>query len=55
MSGSHEIEQLKAQHANLETALEDEERKPQPDHLALAGLKKQKLLVKDQLTRLDHV
>lgn len=54
MSESHAIEQLKAQHANLESALEEEERKPQPDQLMLAGLKKQKLLVKDQLSRLEH-
>lgn len=55
MSELHEIEQLKARHAALETALDSEERKPHPDDLSIADIKKQKLRIKDELARREHV
>lgn len=55
MSDVHEIEHLKAEHAALETALQDEETKPHPDHMMLAAIKKKKLHIKDQIARLEHV
>lgn len=53
MSDGHRIDQLKAKHAHLEDALDREERKPQPDQLTVADLKKQKLLIKDELSRYE--
>lgn len=54
MSEGHSVEQLKSQHAALENALQAEEIKPQPDQLAVAGIKKKKLRIKDQIARLEH-
>lgn len=55
MSELHEIEQLKAQHAELESALVNEERKALPDELSIARIKKQKLMIKDEIARREHV
>lgn len=55
MSADHDIEQLKAQHAALELALDSEERKPLPDELSIGELKKRKLMIKDEIARLEHV
>jgi len=49
MSLLDRVESLKAKHAALETALEDESRRPLPDSAALAELKRRKLAIKDEL------
>ena len=54
-SECHEATKLKARHAQLDNALHAEENKPLPDPLALASLKKKKLLLKDELMRLESV
>jgi len=44
---------LSARHANLEQAIETECQRPMPDSVALADLKRQKLRIKDEITRLS--
>ena len=39
-------------HQRIDDALRDERRRPLPDHLQLARLKKLKLWIRDQLARL---
>ncbi len=46
------IESLKTKHAELETLIAQETARPQPDNSMVAGLKKQKLRIKDELSRL---
>lgn len=54
MSEGVQIELLKAKHAKLETALKTEKRKLKPDSNTVADIKKKKLLLKDELVRLDQ-
>lgn len=53
MSTTDRIEVLKQKHASLETALEDENKRPMPDSSVVASLKREKLAIKDELQRLD--
>jgi len=46
------IEALKAKHASLEQAISEENLRPHPDDDAICSLKKQKLLIKDEIVRL---
>ena len=55
MTDIEEVEQLKAQHAALETKIEEENRRPLPDETYIHQLKRQKLHIKDELLRLDAV
>ena len=43
---------LAARHAGLERAIQEEAGRPAPDGLSLTHLKRQKLKVKDEITRL---
>ncbi len=52
MSATDRIEVLKQKHASLETALEDENKRPMPDSSVVAHLKREKLAIKDELLRL---
>ena len=52
MSTVDHIEALKAKHASLEQAINDENLRPHPDDDAICSLKKQKLLIKDEIVRL---
>ncbi len=52
MSLLDRVESLKAKHAALEAALEDETRRPLPNAVAIAELKRKKLRIKDELERL---
>ncbi len=45
-------EMLQAKHAKLDTLITDETRRPSPDLAMLQTLKKQKLLLKEELERL---
>lgn len=54
MGERERIEFLKTKHEALETELKDEKRKLQPDPAAVAVIKKRKLIVKDEITRLAH-
>ena len=52
MSLLDRAESLKAKHAALEAAIEDEARRPMPDASAVADLKRKKLKIKDELERI---
>lgn len=52
MSVEEHIRALKAKHAELESQIVVENSRPHPDQIAIAGLKKQKLKIKDELARL---
>jgi hypothetical protein len=53
MSTVDHIEALKAKHASLEHALNEESSRPHPDDDAICSLKKRKLRIKDEITRLS--
>ncbi len=55
MTGTEEVEQLKAKHAELETRIEEENQRPRPDDTYIHQLKRQKLHIKDELLRLEAV
>jgi len=46
------IEALKAKHASLEQAIDQENMRPYPDDDAICSLKKRKLQIKDEIARL---
>jgi len=48
------IEVLKAKHTELETAIEEEGGRPLPDSGRMAGLKRQKLRIKDKIADLSR-
>ena len=52
MSAMDHIEALKAKHQSLEHAIDQETARPYPDDDALCSLKKRKLQIKDEITRL---
>lgn len=54
MSSDDHVDALKAKHAALEAALGEENRHPNPDTVAIAELKRQKLKIKDELQRIVH-
>ena len=52
MSTVDHVEALKAKHASLEHALDEENARPYPDDDAICSLKKRKLMIKDEISRL---
>jgi hypothetical protein len=48
------VETLKAKHAALEAALQDENNRPHPNDAAIAELKRQKLKLKDTIKGLTQ-
>lgn len=54
MAYEDRIESLRMRHAALESELKLEAQRPSPDDLALAGIKKEKLRLKDEINRLAH-
>lgn len=52
MSLTSHLDQLRQKHQALEKQIEDEQRRPGSDPLTIATLKRQKLHVKDEITRL---
>lgn len=52
MSAEERAAALKVKHTKLESALETEVNRPQPDQGLISSLKKQKLLIKDELAQL---
>ncbi|MEM1361889.1 MAG: DUF465 domain-containing protein [Pseudomonadota bacterium] len=54
MSLTTHLEELRKKHERLSKQVEDAERRPSIDGLEIAGLKKQKLLLKEQIARLTH-
>ncbi len=53
MSLQEHIHSLKQKHASLESQLEEEENRPQPDDQIITELKRQKLRIKDELMRVE--
>jgi hypothetical protein len=53
MSTVDHIESLKAKHATLEHAIDEENSRPHPNDDAICSLKKRKLLIKDEISRLS--
>lgn len=54
MSVLSHIEHLQAKHEELETLLRVEMIHPSPDFFVVKDIKKQKLLLKEEITRLQH-
>ncbi|MBI3445057.1 MAG: YdcH family protein [Magnetospirillum sp.] len=52
MSLHDRVESLKAKHAALETAIQSETRRPLPDTSQIHDLKRKKLQIKDELSRI---
>ena len=52
MSLTSHLDHLRQKHQALEKRIEDEQRRPGSDPLTIASLKRQKLLLKDEITRL---
>jgi hypothetical protein len=55
MSLQDRIEALKARHAALERALDEENKRPLPNHDAVHDLKRQKLRIKDEICQLERL
>lgn len=53
MSMSAHIQELRRKHATLAEQVEMEQRKPGADGLHIAALKKQKLKLKEEISRLE--
>ena len=53
MSTVDHIEALRAKHSALEQAIVQENARPHPDDEAICSLKKRKLQIKDEITRLS--
>jgi hypothetical protein len=53
MSGEQRIEALRNKHHSLETAINDQNIRPNPDEYEIASLKKQKLRIKDEIADLE--
>ena len=53
MSTVDHIESLKAKHASLEQAIHKETTRPYPDDDTICSLKKRKLQINDEITRLS--
>lgn len=54
MSISSHVTELKRKHENLSIAVEAAQRRPAVDDLEIAGLKKQKLKLKEEIARLTQ-
>ncbi|HEY1720187.1 MAG TPA: DUF465 domain-containing protein [Magnetospirillaceae bacterium] len=54
MSSDDHVDALKAKHAALDAALGEENRRPNPDTIAIHDIKRQKLRIKDELERIVH-
>jgi hypothetical protein len=54
MSLDERIDALRAKHHALEAMIAEEFSRPRPDDIAIARLKKQKLIIKDEIANLSH-
>lgn len=48
------VEELSAKHRNLDKLIQEEESRPSVDNVRIHELKRQKLILKDRLTRLEQ-
>ncbi len=49
MTSEEQVVALKARHAGLEGAIEEEIERPRPDNVAISQMKREKLRIKDEL------
>ena len=54
MSLSSHLNELRKKHQILSQRIEEEQRHPSSDDLHIADLKRQKLLLKDEIERITH-
>ena len=54
MTVASHLQELRRKHESLSTMVEKEQRSPGTDQLKIAELKKQKLKLKEEITRLDQ-
>lgn len=54
MALSQRIQSLKTRHAEIEHLLHEEEARPAQDKAKIQKLKKEKLTIKDEITRLEE-
>jgi hypothetical protein len=55
MSVASHVEELKRKHKKLSDQIEQEQRSPGTDDLVVADLKKQKLRIKEEISKLSDV
>ena len=55
MAKSARLKTLTVKHSDLDTRIEQEMRNPLPDYLRISNLKKQKLLLKEEINQLSAV
>ena len=53
MTVAEHVDALRAKHASLKQAVEQENQRPHPDDLHIAELKREKLRIKDEIARLE--
>lgn len=53
MSVSSHLDQLRTKHEALKARIRDEEKRPGSDHLEVTALKREKLLIKEEIERLS--
>lgn len=53
MSVSSHLDQLRQKHEALKARIRDEEKRPGADHLDVTALKREKLLIKEEIERLS--
>ena len=53
MTVAEHVEALRAKHAALKQAVEDENQRPHPDEFRIAELKREKLRIKDEIAKLE--
>ncbi len=54
MTADERTTALRAKHADLESAIEQENHRPRPDNDAISAMKREKLRIKDELAGLQH-
>ena len=54
MSVDERVEALKAEHARLEQAINEESHRPHPNDMHLHHLKREKLKIKDEIAKIKH-
>jgi hypothetical protein len=54
MTVEDRIESLKSKHARLEHEIGEETHRPLPDTMLIAALKREKLRIKDEITKIAH-
>jgi hypothetical protein len=54
MASASRIDELAEKHSDLEAAIEEELTHPSADSLRISEMKKEKLRIKEEITRLEH-